>query len=66
METELGRDKNYVDGLQQLFIKYKLTGWEEPFAKLTAGAGGLRYVDQGDGDAEGAERLQAGSRRSTR
>jgi uncharacterized protein (DUF885 family) len=34
METELGRDKNYVDGLQQLFLKYKLTGWEEPFAKL--------------------------------
>ena len=34
METELGRDKNYVDGLRQLFVKYKLTGWEEPFAKL--------------------------------
>jgi uncharacterized protein (DUF885 family) len=34
METELGRDKNYVDGLQVLFTKYKLTGWEEPFAKL--------------------------------
>ncbi len=34
METELGRDKNYVDGLRQLFIKYKLTGWEEPFEKL--------------------------------
>jgi uncharacterized protein (DUF885 family) len=34
METELGRNKNYVDGLQQLFIRYKLAGWEEPFAKL--------------------------------
>ena len=34
METELGRDKNYVDGIRQLFVKYKLTGWEEPFAKL--------------------------------
>ena len=34
METELGRDKNYVDGIQSLFTKYKLTGWEEPFAKL--------------------------------
>lgn len=34
METELGRDKNYVDGIQKLFVKYKLTGWEEPFAKL--------------------------------
>ena len=35
METELGRDKNYVDGLAQLFLKYKLTGWQEPFAKLS-------------------------------
>jgi len=34
METELGRDKNYVDGLQQLFLKYKLTGWEDAFGKL--------------------------------
>jgi uncharacterized protein (DUF885 family) len=34
METELGRDKNYVDGMQQLFVKYKLTGWEQPLAKL--------------------------------
>jgi uncharacterized protein (DUF885 family) len=34
METELGRDKNYVDGIQALFTKYKLTGWQEPFAKL--------------------------------
>jgi uncharacterized protein (DUF885 family) len=34
IETELGRDKNYVDGMQQLFLKYKLTGWEEPLGKL--------------------------------
>jgi uncharacterized protein (DUF885 family) len=34
METELGRDKNYVDGLRQLFVKYNLSGWQEPFAKL--------------------------------
>jgi len=34
METELGRDKNYVDGMQMLLAKYKLTGWGEPFAKL--------------------------------
>jgi uncharacterized protein (DUF885 family) len=34
METELGRDKNYIDGIGQLFRKYNLTGWEEPFAKL--------------------------------
>jgi hypothetical protein len=35
METELGRDKNYIDGMNQLFRKYKLTGWEQPLAKLT-------------------------------
>jgi uncharacterized protein (DUF885 family) len=34
METELGRNKNYVDGIATLFRKYKLTGWEEPFQKL--------------------------------
>lgn len=28
METELGRDKNYVDGIQSLFLKYQLTGWQ--------------------------------------
>ena len=35
METELGRNKSYIDGMSALFRKYKLTGWEEPFAKLT-------------------------------
>jgi len=34
LETELGRDQNYVDGLSALFTKYKLTGWEPDFAKL--------------------------------
>jgi hypothetical protein len=34
METELGRNKNYVDGMQELFLKYGLTGWEQPFATL--------------------------------
>jgi hypothetical protein len=34
VETELGRDSNYVDGIAKLFTKYKLTGWEEPYAKL--------------------------------
>jgi uncharacterized protein (DUF885 family) len=35
METELGRDKNYVDGIAALFRKYKLTGWEDAYAKLS-------------------------------
>ena len=34
METELGRNGNYVDGIADLFRKYKLTGWEPVYAKL--------------------------------
>ena len=34
LETELGRDSSYVDGLPLLFRKYGLTGWEAPYAKL--------------------------------
>ena len=36
VETELGRNSNYVDGIAALFTKYNLTGWEEPYAKLKA------------------------------
>jgi len=36
METELGRNQSYIEGMAALFRKYKLTGWEEPYAKLTA------------------------------
>ena len=34
LETELGRDSAYVEGLAQLFKKYGLSGWEAPYAKL--------------------------------
>jgi uncharacterized protein (DUF885 family) len=34
LETELGRNSNYVDGIAALFNKYKLTGWEPAYAKL--------------------------------
>jgi uncharacterized protein (DUF885 family) len=34
IETELGRNQNYIDGMAALFTKYKLTGWQEPYAKL--------------------------------
>jgi hypothetical protein len=34
METELGRNGNYIEGMADLFTKYKLTGWEEPYARL--------------------------------
>jgi uncharacterized protein (DUF885 family) len=34
METELGRDKSYIDGIAALFRKYKLTGWEQPYTRL--------------------------------
>jgi uncharacterized protein (DUF885 family) len=36
VETELGRNSNYVDGIAALFKKYKLKGWEDPYAKLKA------------------------------
>ena len=32
--TELGRNSNYVTGIAALFKKYKLTGWETPYAAL--------------------------------
>lgn len=34
IETELGRDSNYVEGIAALFKKYNLQGWEEPYGKL--------------------------------
>ena len=34
IETELSRDSHYIEGIEALLKKYKLTGWEEPFAKL--------------------------------
>jgi uncharacterized protein (DUF885 family) len=34
IETELGRDSNYLEGIAALFQKYKLEGWQEPFRTL--------------------------------
>jgi uncharacterized protein (DUF885 family) len=34
LDTELGRNPNYIDGIAVLFRKYKLTGWEPAYAKL--------------------------------
>jgi len=34
IETELGRDSNYVDGIAALFQKYQLTGWQDAFDTL--------------------------------
>ena len=34
IETELGRDSNYVTGIAALFKKYNLQGWEDSYAKL--------------------------------
>ena len=34
IETELGRDSHYIEGIAALFQKYKIQGWEEPYAKL--------------------------------
>ena len=34
IETELSRNSNYVDGIAALLARYKLEGWQEPFAAL--------------------------------
>jgi uncharacterized protein (DUF885 family) len=34
LDTELGRNPNYIEGIAALFKKYKLTGWEPAYAKL--------------------------------
>jgi uncharacterized protein (DUF885 family) len=34
IETELGRNSNYLDGIEALLTKYKLTGWQQPYATL--------------------------------
>jgi uncharacterized protein (DUF885 family) len=34
IETELGRNPNYLEGMAQLFKKYGLQGWEPAFEKL--------------------------------
>ena len=34
VETELGRNSNYVEGLSALFNKYGLKGWEDAYARL--------------------------------
>jgi uncharacterized protein (DUF885 family) len=34
VETELGRNSNYVDGIALLFKKYQLSDWEANYAKL--------------------------------
>jgi hypothetical protein len=34
METELARNGNYIDGIADLFRKYKLTGWEPAYDRL--------------------------------
>ena len=34
VETELGRNSNYIEGIATLLEKYKLTGWQEPYKTL--------------------------------
>ena len=34
IETELGRNSNYVEGIAALFTKYGLKGWDDAYAKL--------------------------------
>ena len=34
IETEMARNSNYLDGIATLMEKYKLNGWQEPYAAL--------------------------------
>lgn len=34
VETELGRNPNYVNGISELFTRYGLKGWEDAYAQL--------------------------------
>jgi len=36
IETEMGRNSNYLDGIAALLEKYKLKDWQEPYARLKA------------------------------
>ncbi|MBO0912579.1 MAG: DUF885 family protein, partial [Acidobacteria bacterium] len=36
IETELGRDSNYVEGMAALFERYKIEGWQEAYGRLKA------------------------------
>jgi uncharacterized protein (DUF885 family) len=36
IETELGRNSNYMEGIAALLNKYKLTGWKQAYGKLKA------------------------------
>jgi uncharacterized protein (DUF885 family) len=36
METELGRTSSFVGGMAELMEKYKISGWQGPYEKLTA------------------------------
>jgi uncharacterized protein (DUF885 family) len=36
LETEMSRNSHYLDGIASLCKEYKLSEWEEPFAKLKA------------------------------
>ena len=36
IETEMGRNSNYVEGIATLLKKYNLKDWEEPYGKLKA------------------------------
>lgn len=36
IETEMGRNSNYLEGIETLLRKYNLKDWEEPYGKLKA------------------------------
>ena len=41
IETELGRNANYLAGIADLFKKYGIKGWEEPYERAEGAVGRL-------------------------
>jgi uncharacterized protein (DUF885 family) len=48
VETDLGRNSNYVEGIAALFKKYQFTGWEPAYEKLKAQLAGYDSWVQGN------------------
>ena len=62
IETEMSRNSNYVEGLEALFKKHNLTGWQEPLAKLKQQLTDYDAWVTANCAAKGADRLPLASR----
>ena len=65
IETELGRNSNYVEGIGALFGKYGLEGWQAPYAQLKDAARRLRRLGAADHSSQGTHGFSPAAARST-